>query len=81
MVRSCVLNLIKVVGDALNGTKQLELVLDLDQVVTGGRVETSGHLNGQRDEVLHNLTNDVADTVLTLIGSNGWVKLHSAVLQ
>lgn len=66
-------------GDALNLTEELELILDLDQVVTGGRVETLRHLDGERDEVLHDQVNDITDTVLAFIAANGGVKLNFAI--
>jgi hypothetical protein len=48
------LNVLEVVGKDLHGAEQLELVLDLNQVVSAVRVQ-SGHLDGQRDEVVDDL--------------------------
>jgi len=66
------LDLIKAKSDLIDRDKQLELVLDFNQVITvvAGcsrvlwSVDTARHHNGERDKVSNDLVNDVADTIL-----------------
>lgn len=66
------LDLIKAKSDLIDRDKQLELVLDFNQVITvvAGcsrvlrSVDTAGHHYGERDKVSNDLVNDVADTIL-----------------
>jgi hypothetical protein len=52
-----------------------ELILDFIQEITIGGIET-GHLGGQRDKILNNLVDNVADTVLSIIANDGRLKEH-----
>jgi hypothetical protein len=63
-VSSGVLNLLNIVCDSLHGSEKLELILDLDQVITGVGIKTS-HLNGDRNEIINNLLKNILDTCLS----------------
>jgi hypothetical protein len=55
-------DVVELVGHILHGSEQLELILDLNQVVTSVGVK-SWHLNGDGDEVIQDLLNDISDSV------------------
>lgn len=55
-------DVVELVGHILHGSEQLELILYLDQVVTSVGVK-SWHLNGDGDEVIQDLLDDISDSV------------------
>lgn len=68
-VVSGLFDLVEVVGDILELSHKLELILDFIEEITISGVET-GHLSGKRDEIFNDLVDDVTDTVKTLIANN-----------
>ena len=64
----------EVVLDNLHITEELELVLDLYEVVTRPGVDTPRDLNGNRDEIVDNLLEDISDTAVLRVGLDGWVE-------
>ena len=70
------LNLMNVIGDAFKCTKELELILDFNQVITSLWIKSSGHLYGKWDEIFHNLLDNIANTSLVFAASNWWIKLN-----
>lgn len=75
-----ILNLSQVVGHDLEGTEKLELILDLNQIITVTGVEAR-HLDGKGDEVVGNLHDDVTDSVASVAGLNGRLKLNITVAE
>jgi hypothetical protein len=75
-----ILNLGQVVSHHLESAEELELVLDLNQVVTVTGVET-WHLDGKGDEVVCYLHDYVTDTVASVAGLNRRLELDVAVTQ
>lgn len=65
----CAFNGVHVVGDALHGTVQLELISDFNQVVTSWLVN-SWDLNGQGVEVSSDHVDDISDTVLAYVAAD-----------
>jgi hypothetical protein len=61
-VTSGILNFSQIVGYDLESTEKLELVLDLNKVITVAGIET-WHLDSQRYEVIGYLQNDVSNTI------------------
>ena len=55
-------DVIELIGNILHSTKEIELILNLNQVVTRVGVK-SWHLNRDRDEVVQNLLDDVSDSI------------------
>jgi hypothetical protein len=55
-------NVMEVIENDLHGTEQLELIFDLDKVVTLARIETSD-LNCNRNEIIDNALDDIANTI------------------
>jgi len=58
---SCCLNFIDISGDGLDRSEKLELVLDLNEVITSVDVKT-WHLDGNGNEVVNDLVDDVDDS-------------------
>jgi hypothetical protein len=76
-------HLLEVVFEGLDRTEQHELVFDLDEEITS-RIEASVQSRNEssdRDEVIDNLLEDVADTVLALIALDRRIKLDLPVSQ
>jgi len=61
-VTSGILNFSQIVGYDLESTEKLELVLDLNKVITVTGIKT-WHLDSQRDKVIGYLQNDVSNTI------------------
>lgn len=82
-------DLIQTLGDHVDWIEQRQLVLNFNQVVTwivGGCgiltcVDSTRHHNSQWDEIGNNFVDDVTDTILSVVATNGWVEHHFAVLQ
>jgi hypothetical protein len=57
-------NIFEVVKDNLHGSIELELILDLNQVITLASVKTRD-LDRNRNEVINDTLDDITDTILT----------------
>jgi len=61
--------------DDLHAAVELELILDLNKIVTCSGINTAWlDLNGDGDEVVNDLLEDVPDTVLADVAVDGWVE-------
>jgi hypothetical protein len=75
-----IFNLSEVVSHDLEITKKIKLILDFNQVVTVAGIETH-HLDGERDEVIGYLHDDITNTVSTLARLNGRLELDITVSE
>ena len=73
-------DVIELVSDILHGTEQVELVLDLNQVVTRVGVK-SWHLNRNGDEVVQNLLDDISNSVSLGLTGDWWIEDHLSISQ
>ena len=72
---SGIFNFIETKSDLVDGDEKLELILDFNQVITVvaggsgvlGGINTAGHHDSKGYKVLHNLVDDVANTVLARV--------------
>ena len=80
---SLVSDLVKVVGDLLHSAEKLELILDFDQVVTSGGflVVNTLNLDGNRDEIVNKLVDNIADARLTLVAADRWLECEFVIEQ
>jgi len=67
-------------GNVLHGTEELELILDLNQVITRIGVQ-SWHLDANRDKVVQDFLDDISNTILSAVGLNSWVKDDISISQ
>jgi hypothetical protein len=74
------LDVTEVMGDDLDRSEEIELILDLNQVITGVRVET-GHHDRDGNEIVHDVLENVSDTASSGVAANGWVEDDLTVSQ
>jgi hypothetical protein len=65
-------NLIQVVGDLLHSSKELELVLNFNQVISSScfLIVDTLNLNSNRNEVIYELIQNISDSRLAVIAAN-----------
>jgi hypothetical protein len=71
-------NIIELVSDILHGSEQLELIFDLNQVVTRVGVN-SWHLDRDGDEIIQDLLDDISDASSLGTAFDRWVKNNFSV--
>jgi hypothetical protein len=57
----------EVVLDYLHGTIELELIFDFNKIITSSGIDTAWNLDGNRNEVINELLEDISDTILACV--------------
>lgn len=79
-VVSCFFNLSQVVVDYLHRGEEFKLILDFNEIVSVVSIKT-GHLDSERDEIIHYFHDDISDTILSGSALDGWIKLYLSVSE
>jgi len=58
---------VEVLLNDLHASKKLELILDLNKIITCTCVDTAWDHDSNRDEVIHDLLDDIPDTILLVV--------------
>ena len=77
---SSIFNFMEVFGDNLHWSKELELIFNLNKVITSTRINTR-HLNGNWNKITNNFLNYIFNAILSFIANDWRIEDNLTILK